>query len=222
MTLVLLVLLGAPTVARAENVAAAQAAYRKGTNHYDLSEYKEALASFKEAYRQHEDPVLLFNIAQCHRQLGDKAAAVRFYRTYLIKVPTAPKRGQIVEMIERLEADLAAAPVAPPPTATGAKAPAADPVPAPATVTPAPATAPAPAPVVTTLPATTPNGTAAVAAPAPSPAPSSRTPLHKKWWVWTIVGVAAVGIGVGVGLGVTLSGASTTPTATTDFGTFRF
>src|SRR5262245_49679209 len=83
--------------------ARAQEAYRSGTQHYDLAEYKEALESFKEAYRNLEDPTFLFNIAQCHRQLGDKPQAIRFYRTYLIKVPDAPKREQIREMVATLE-----------------------------------------------------------------------------------------------------------------------
>jgi tetratricopeptide (TPR) repeat protein len=77
--MVLLLLLAAR--AGAEDRERARQLYREATQHYDLGEYRDALASFREAYRNFEDPSLLFNIGQCYRQLGDKEQAVRFYRT---------------------------------------------------------------------------------------------------------------------------------------------
>ena len=95
------------SVAHAEDKEWARAAYEQATQHYDLGEYKEALEAFKDAYRNFEDPAFLFNIAQCHRQLGDNAQAVREYRMYLLKLPDAPNRDAVGDLITRLEKSLA-------------------------------------------------------------------------------------------------------------------
>ncbi len=56
--------------AHAENRARAREAYQAASQHYDLGEFQQALELFKEAYRNYEEPAFLFNIAQCHRALG--------------------------------------------------------------------------------------------------------------------------------------------------------
>jgi hypothetical protein len=95
------------TVARADDLEQARALHHEARQDYDLGEYQNALEKFKRAYRLHEDPTFLFNIAQCHRQLGDKQAAIRAYRTYLIKTPDAANREQVRDMIGKLEKQLA-------------------------------------------------------------------------------------------------------------------
>jgi len=67
-------------VAFADNKEAAKEAYTEGKRQYDLGEYDAALAAFKKAYLNYEEPVFLFNIAQCYRAIGDKPAAARTYR----------------------------------------------------------------------------------------------------------------------------------------------
>ena len=48
------------TGARAdEDIARARSLYNSGIAHYNLTEYKEALADFKQAYRIRQDPALL-------------------------------------------------------------------------------------------------------------------------------------------------------------------
>ena len=89
------VLLSVQSPGAAEDKQKARVAYRLATQHYDLGEYKEALTAFKDAYRNFEDPAFLFNIAQCHRQLGDTVLAVREYRAYLRKVPDASNRDEV-------------------------------------------------------------------------------------------------------------------------------
>jgi tetratricopeptide (TPR) repeat protein len=84
----------------------AQETYKRASQHYDLGEYQQALEGFKDSYRNFEDPSLLYNIAQCHRQLGNKADAIRAYRTYLIKMPDPPNRDAVKAMIEKLETAL--------------------------------------------------------------------------------------------------------------------
>jgi tetratricopeptide (TPR) repeat protein len=101
-TIVLVAALGWPALAHAGDRAAARAAFQRATQHFDLSEYAQALDDFKEAYRNFEDPSLLFNIAQCYRQLGNDEMAVKFYRTFLLKVPNARNREDVERLIAQL------------------------------------------------------------------------------------------------------------------------
>ena len=61
-----------------DDVESARALARKGASLYDLGKYPEALAAFETAYEKKPVAALLFNIAQCHRQMGhlDQAAPV--------------------------------------------------------------------------------------------------------------------------------------------------
>ncbi len=79
--MVLLLLCAA--AAHADNKQVARDAYREGARFYDLADFDHALESFKKAYLAQEEPSLLYNIAQCYKQLGNKPEALRFYRTFL-------------------------------------------------------------------------------------------------------------------------------------------
>src|SRR5947209_4555257 len=81
----------------------ARESFNKGMQHYNLSEFAEALANFKEGYRAYPDSIFLFNIGQCQRQLGDKATAVLSYRAYIRERPDAPNRGEVGALIAGLE-----------------------------------------------------------------------------------------------------------------------
>jgi tetratricopeptide (TPR) repeat protein len=96
------VALGRP--AHADDVAAARLAYEEGRRHYDLADYAEALAAFKRAYMLLEQPDFLYNIAACHRRLGQRTQALEFYQRYLDKVPNSPDRVAIDRMIAELKA----------------------------------------------------------------------------------------------------------------------
>lgn len=122
--------------------------YKKGRSLYNVSEYRAALEEFKQAYVLHEDPAFLYNIAQCHRQLGNHREAITFYKRFLAESPRAPNRREIERLIGELEEKAAAAPQstrakeAPPPPQentgeTAAPSEAAAPA-APAPPTPAP------------------------------------------------------------------------------------
>ena len=83
---VLLALAAAPALAQPSDPAAEERArvlYEKGTQHYDLAEYDEAIAAFKGAYKELKEPLFLYNIAQAYRQKRDCVNAVKFYKTYL-------------------------------------------------------------------------------------------------------------------------------------------
>jgi tetratricopeptide (TPR) repeat protein len=180
--------------AHAEDKAKARDAFRVGTQHFKLGEYDQALESFKEAYRNFESPIFLFNIAQCERQLNHKQEAIHFYRQYLADAKDATNRDEVQAIIAKLQSSLdderAAAASKPSQAPSG-----------PAATVPA---SPPPSTNAATLTATAP----------PAPAEQRATPVYKKWWLWTAVG-GAVAIGLGVGLGLGLSGSSSTLPSTT-------
>ena len=54
-----------------ESSARAKALFANGRSEYNLGHYPEALALFEQAYKAKPRPELLYNIAQCHRLLGN-------------------------------------------------------------------------------------------------------------------------------------------------------
>ena len=170
--------------------ASARDHFVSGKKHFDLAEYPQALQEFKDGYRAKEDPVFLFNIAQCYLAMNESKDALRYYRLYLNRSPNAENRQEVEAKIATLQKAIAEGPKAPvTATSTTAQAP----------------SNPAPAAAVT----------ASVEVPAQSKTDASR-PVYKKWWLWTIVGVVAVGAGVGLGVGLgtkSTSNGSTFPAA---------
>jgi tetratricopeptide (TPR) repeat protein len=175
--------------AAADNKDVARAAYQEGTRLYDLADFNRALEAFRTAYLNYEEPAFLFNIAQCYRQLGNRAEAIRFYKTYLRKVPDASNSEDVRRMIHGL-GDGAAGQALPVPSPTAAT-----------TATPPPATLAMPPPATTSVTMTTgPSMTLRTAA-----APVHAKPAYKRWWVWGIVGAVAAGAATGLALGLTQS-----------------
>ena len=181
--------------------------YESATRHFDLTEYDAALNDFKEGYRHKDDPVFLYNIAQCYRLLNQNDDALKFYRSYLRRAPNAPNRDEVEHRIATLQESIAIAEKARttppqttlPPAGSGPKT---EPPAAPAST----AASPAPSP-------TSQKEAPAAAAPTNvvvAAAPPARTPVYKKWWLWTAVGVVvAAGVGVGLGLGLSSHGTNT-------------
>lgn len=96
-----LVVCGA-TVAHADPKTAREL-YERGTRAYNLQDFTTALELFKQAYDQKPDPVLLFNIAQCQRQLGQYEAASKSYRAFLNESPKAPNREDVKAVIKAMD-----------------------------------------------------------------------------------------------------------------------
>ena len=97
----------------------AEVAYQEGRRHYDLREWDEAIASFKESYRMRTDERSLFNIAQSYRLKGDCVEALGFYQTYKRNFPDAegvPAVDKLMPDIEKCAHDKAAADAKLPPT----------------------------------------------------------------------------------------------------------
>lgn len=69
--------------AEAQRFADAQRFYDNGKLAYDLGRFDDAAAQFERAYALRPAPLLLFNLAQCQRQLGDAKAAAVLYESFL-------------------------------------------------------------------------------------------------------------------------------------------
>jgi tetratricopeptide (TPR) repeat protein len=77
-------------VAPAPPQGAAERAFEDGQRHYQRGEYAEAIASFSEAYRLFPAPILVFDLAQAHRQAGNCRSALAEYRRFLQLAPGGP------------------------------------------------------------------------------------------------------------------------------------
>lgn len=163
---------------------------------YNAGQFREALALYEDAYRLDARPTTLFNIAQCHRMLGNYERALFFYRRYLDAFKGRPRNLKVVKQLvaeceqkqaelERLRAEeerrrqeeaeaqrlkeLEMARFAAARAEAEARA------------------APTPDAGVETTSA---DAWASPLSPPPPPPPSE--PLYKKWWLWAAIGAAAV------------------------------
>lgn len=176
--------------------AHAREAFRRAIHAYDFGEYAKALEAFKEAYTAYEDPGFLFNIAQCHRQLGQTEEALRVYRSYLRNAKNPPNADEVRELIARLEKTVDEEKrnrFVPPQGTLRSDQPSPD------TSATAPTTPESPA-VVTPTPTAEPQ---LVAAPVDRP-------LVKKPWFWAAVGGAVVVVGAAIVVGVVVGTRSPT------------
>ena len=89
-------------------VERAKALFAKGNEHYNLGEFVQALELYRHAYRAKPLPAFLFNIAQCHRKLGQHADAVTMYQSFLAGVPNAENQVLVESLIAESRTKLAA------------------------------------------------------------------------------------------------------------------
>ncbi|MGA9523094.1 MAG: tetratricopeptide repeat protein [Myxococcaceae bacterium] len=205
-TLVLALVLGAAAEAQAEPASPeqARAEVARAVKAYNLGDFTQALVHYGEAYRLDPRPGMLFNIAQCHRQLGDYPKAAFFYRRYLAQFPDSkPPQAELVQrLIEEADrraeeahasaAEPVAEPVADAPIAAAEVAP------------PAPAVQVSPTEQVLDAP------TVVTLAAIPTSELPKRDTVLNRWWFWTGVAVAAVAAGTTVYLATPPDPRSTT------------
>jgi tetratricopeptide (TPR) repeat protein len=184
-----------------ERRAQARKHFNEGTRWYELGHFDEAIKEYEQAYRSVDDPVLLYNLAQAHRQAGHTNDALRLYKVYLNRAPKAPNRSEVetkIAALEKVIEDQRQSQSIPPDHAIH---PGSEP----------PATASAPTtkhPPATTPPATTSEPTkppvrarAVVVTPQPADADEPVPGRNKK-----IAGIVVAAVGVGaVGAGIALS-----------------
>jgi hypothetical protein len=71
---------------------------------FNLGHLEEATTLFERAYEIDPDPILLFNIGQCHRQAGNDERALFFYQRYLDQaVQSASNRQEVEALVSDLE-----------------------------------------------------------------------------------------------------------------------
>ncbi len=87
----------------------AKALFAEGNKHYELGEYPPALDKYKKAYRVKALPAFQFNIAQCHRKLGQYTEAIQMYQAYLVGVPNADNKTLVDSLITESKNQIAAA-----------------------------------------------------------------------------------------------------------------
>ena len=194
-----------------EAKAQAREKFNDGNAAYEQGNFRQALAAFEAAYQLAPLPGFLFNVAQCHRQLGNYARAASSYRRFLALSEKEPANAAMVKELVA-EMDAKAKPSKP---AAQAKA-------VPSKVSHAPREAAKERSTLKkserkALDIRTSRSLAAgerSLPPAAVPSPAvreERGPLVRKWWVWAGAGAAALVAG-GVVYALTAPDAPRTPT----------
>jgi tetratricopeptide (TPR) repeat protein len=183
LVLLAVLLAGAPLRASAQTPEArvqARAKFTEAQTAYHLGEFQKALAAYTEAYRLLPLPDFLFNVAQCHRQLGNAESAAFSYRRYL-ELATKARGGQppengaltqdlIAEMDERVRQEKARQQAAKKPGTLASQGKEAG-------------------------ERRVKRGDSGPLTPVPPPAPASAVEqggLHTKWWVWAGAGAVVL------------------------------
>lgn len=100
------VAMGAPAHADVTE-RAAQRYFEQGEQLFKLGRFSAALREYQKAFDAEPLPELLYNIAQCYRNLGDYEHAVLNFRTYLNLLPNATDKAEVEALIENLEDKIA-------------------------------------------------------------------------------------------------------------------
>jgi tetratricopeptide (TPR) repeat protein len=199
----LLLTSGRPSRAADPRLDAARAHSQEGDSYYKLEKYANAITEYEQAYLAKPDPSFLYNIAQCHRLMGQGAEAIKFYRRFLKDAPAAPNRAVAEKHIKDLEdasrgtrpPATTPAPSSPPPAATAPPpvTPPTEPPLVPLRSSPTSA-GPALSPTASTLaPTSTPVSTTPTVENDISSAPSESHPIYSRWWFWAGLGAVVVG-----------------------------
>ena len=106
----LALLAAAPSPAHAqEDVRArARAHAKQAAAYYENGVWGDAITEYEAAYALVPHPQLLYDIAQCYRQKGDKAKAVEVYRRFLVLQPEGPGSADALHFIAQLTGELEA------------------------------------------------------------------------------------------------------------------
>jgi hypothetical protein len=175
------VLLAGLGTARADNGReSARAHFRRAEKAFSLGKFQQALEQYEAAYDLQPLPGLLFNMGQCHKNLGNSQRAIFFYERYL-EVAQDESRREMVESLIAEERERLGQAV---PAAPSAGAPGAEPaIGALDVLEPPPTTSPSVASLIASPPA---QVRAQVTSDGKRP-----HPLYKRWWVWAAAGVVA-------------------------------
>jgi hypothetical protein len=210
----LVLALSSPAIGADDRVEEARRHYLQGNAYYRLDKFREALGEYELAYIAKPDPSFLYNIAQCHRLMGNKPEALKYYRRFIKDQSHSPNRPIAEKHIRDIErSGVAAAPpsgATPPATATAgtqlaapAPAPAPAPPPASSASSSAPTTAPPSPPTLALAPAPPLDGADDIAGaavlngggdqpPGERDNGSSSGAFYTRWWFWAAVGAVLI------------------------------
>lgn len=80
---VAIALIPATTLAQTGGTASAEASFRRGIEAMQGAHYADAVVAFRESYRLHAVPTVLYNLALAYRALGQNLAAIETFQQYL-------------------------------------------------------------------------------------------------------------------------------------------
>jgi tetratricopeptide (TPR) repeat protein len=90
-----------PTIEEKRQQAASL--FAEAEKFYAVQEWQKALDLYKESYLLSVEPALLYNIAQCQRQLGKLEESLKSYRAFIRGAPSHPYRPNAEEFIRVLD-----------------------------------------------------------------------------------------------------------------------
>lgn len=77
--------------------------FANGEKLFALGKFDEALEQYQQAFEAKPLPGFLYNIGQCHRNLGNFDQAIFSFRKYLTLEPEAPNKEAVQRLIDDLE-----------------------------------------------------------------------------------------------------------------------
>ncbi|HSI03152.1 MAG: tol-pal system YbgF family protein [Myxococcota bacterium] len=99
----------APRPVEDEATRTARARFKAAETSFALGRFKEALDGYAKAYEAKPMPALLFNIGQCHFELGDHERAIFFYELSLGNDLDAKQRALVKQRLHQARTAQAAA-----------------------------------------------------------------------------------------------------------------
>lgn len=102
---VVLLALSSNASAREADERKARELFQRAEVHFSVREFKSALDLYRQAYKVKPLPGFLFNIAQCYRHLWQWKKALFHYRMYLSRLPDAPNKTDVEQLIIECEAE---------------------------------------------------------------------------------------------------------------------
>ena len=101
-----LALVVGPTGTARADIALAKAAFKRAQGEFAAGDFTKALASYQAAYNAKPLAGFHFNIAQCHRNLGDHQQAIVHYEKYLAKSRNPQLSAEATQLLEQSRAAL--------------------------------------------------------------------------------------------------------------------
>ncbi len=101
---VLVLALALPGLAEAAPKEKAKVAYQVGVQAFKKGDYEAALKHFEVALAFDASPVIIYNMARAHEELGSGGRAVHFYQLYLTRFPDADDRPEVERRMRVMQA----------------------------------------------------------------------------------------------------------------------